>query len=78
MPLADLVAEVAHRLFIEVIGAILEVPIRWLGYVLIKHVLYLGQREVDWESNAVLMVGIIAWLAIGIVGYMLWSSSGSK
>ncbi len=75
MPLADLIAEVAHRLFIEVIGAILEVPIRWLGYILIKYVFYLGQRDVDWESNAVLVVGIVGWLVIGIAAYILWPSS---
>lgn len=74
MPLGDLIAEAAHRVFVEILGALLEIPVRGLGYFIIKYGFYLGQRGVDWESHTVLIVGFLAWLVVGVVGYMLWNA----
>lgn len=74
MPLGDLIAEAAHRVFVEILGAVLEIPVRGLGYFIVRYGFYLGQRGVDWESHTVLVVGLLGWLVVGAVGYLMWNA----
>ena len=74
MPLGDLIAEAAHRVFVQIVGAILDVPVRGLGYIILRYGLYLGRRGVKWESHIVLVIGLLSWLVIGIVAFMVWTA----
>jgi len=72
MPIGDLIGEVAHRVFIEMLGEFLEIAVRALGYVLVKYAFYFGRRDIDWNGRAVLIAGILGWITLGVVVYKIW------
>ena len=72
MPLGDLIGEIAHRVFIEILGNLLEIPLRALGYVIVKYVFYFGRRDVDWDGRAVAIAGILGWCALALAIYKIW------
>ena len=75
MPFGDLIGEVAHRVFIEMLGSLLEIPVRALGYVIVKYVFYFGRRDVDWDGRVVAIAGILGWITVAVVAivvYKIW------
>lgn len=72
MPIGDLIGEVAHRVVIEILETLIEIPVRALGYVLVKYVFYFGRRDVDWDGLAVAITGILGWCALALVVYKIW------
>ena len=72
MPLGELIGEVAHRVFIEILGSLLEIPVRALGYVIVKYVIYFGRRDVDLDGRAVLISGILGWCVLALAVYKIW------
>jgi hypothetical protein len=72
MPLGDLIGEVAHRVVISILETLIEIPVRALGYVIVKYVFYFGRRDVDWDGLAVAIAGILGWCALAIAVYKIW------
>ena len=72
MPFGDLIGEIAHRIFIQILGEFIEIPIRALGYAIVKYIFYFGQRKVDRDGHAVLIAGVLGWIAVAIVIYKIW------
>ena len=72
MPLGDLIGEVVHRVFIEILGEFLEIPVRALGYVIVKYVIYFGRRDVDLDGRAVLISGILGCCVLALAVYKIW------
>jgi hypothetical protein len=66
MALGSILAEAALHL----VGALLEVPVRGLGYALLRHCL--RRQRVRWDDHAVLIAGLVAWFVLLIVGYAVW------
>lgn len=64
--MGGILAEAALQLF----GAVVEVPVRGLGYGLLRYCA--RRRHLSWGGYAVLIVGLLAWLAIFILGYTVW------
>ena len=66
MALGDILAEAA----LQPVGAVLELPVRGLGYVVLRYCL--RRHRVAWDSHAVLIAGILGWIALFIAGYKAW------
>jgi hypothetical protein len=61
----SILAEVAA----QIVGAVLEFPIRGLGYALLKHC---ARRQPQWGDHSVLIVGLLGWLAVFLTAYKVW------
>ena len=59
--LADLAA--------QIVGTVLEVPIRGLGYALLR---YCARRQSQWDDHSVLIVGLLGWLVAFLAAYKVW------
>lgn len=80
MPIGETIVEIGGRIVLEVVGAVIEPPTRWLGYHLVKYVFMLGQREPRRDGWVVFVVGFTAWIVIALAGYEAWGwwSSGER
>ena len=61
----SILAEIAA----QIVGAILEFPIRGLGYALLR---YCARRQPQWDDHSVLIVGLLGWLAVFLTTYKVW------
>lgn len=71
MPLGD----IASSLF-EIIGRFIgqlllevgfEILVKGTGYLIVKYLIFLNQREVDPDGPLVIIAGILFWVAIAII-----------
>jgi hypothetical protein len=63
--MGSILAEAAAQL----VGAILEFPIRGLGYALLR---YCARRQPQWDDHSVLIIGLLGWLAVFLITYKVW------
>jgi uncharacterized membrane protein len=66
MAVGSILAEAA----LQFVGAVLEFPVRGLGYGLLRYCARF--RDTRWDSHAVLIVGMLGWLLLFILAYTIW------
>jgi hypothetical protein len=66
MALGSILADAA----LQILGALLEFPVRGLGCAFLRYCL--RRRHVAWDSHAVQIVGILGWVVLLVLGYKLW------
>jgi hypothetical protein len=73
MPLGEIAAEVLGGVvrFIGglIVDVVLEIAIRGPGYLICR----LFKKNIDAESNWVVVTGIVFWLLVGVVAYFFYS-----
>lgn len=72
MPIGELIAEGLGALLREFLEHIvLEIAIKVPGYFVAKYVLFVGRRDPDPDGWAVLVCGVLFWVAVFALGYWL-------
>lgn len=58
------------ELVVELAAAVLEVPVRAVGYWTLK--LSARRQCPAWDAREVLVVGVLVWVALLLFGYAVW------